>query len=164
MSTQNFYHNHPIQQTTQELNVMREFLQSHTIGRVIELGTGFGTSAMFLCEYSPIVFTFDNKDLRVKESKTYSSRIVYCQANIFDSMIQRFIALLMDTKEQLLLFCDNGNKAAEFNLFSKFLPKGAFIFLHDFNVEFKLSDLQLNGFEILHRGVNDRLLLLKKEG
>jgi len=53
--------------------------------------------------------------------------------------------------ERKLLFCDNGDKKREINLFGPLLKPGDVLAAHDFGTEWKLKDvagmLQENGFK-----------------
>jgi len=100
-----------------ELELMLNNLNFSTI---IELGTGFGATAVFLGAHSfstkAKVFTFDNKEMATEQTKLLfcALDVRYSIIDIFDS--ESLIAYLIERPGRTLLYCDNGDKIAEMKL------------------------------------------------
>jgi len=124
--------------------LIREFVTA--IG--IDLGTAWGGSALVMA------------DAGVKETHTYDKknfvsekdgRIFYHIGNVFNPPMADEVKALCGRPERKLLFCDNGNKKREINLFGPCLQAGDVLAAHDFGTELKLKDvagmIQEHGFE-----------------
>lgn len=119
-------------------------------GRIIELGTGRGGFSVFLAIYCIFLgkgwelYTFDNGDRLEEHTWQMLDKLgvsVY-MADIFSEDTTASIIELIRKKGTTVLLCDNGNKRREFNLFSKHLKSGDYIFAHDLTKEIRESDVK----------------------
>ena len=101
---------------------------------IIELGTYLGGMSFLIKDIFPQseVHTFDIKE-QCDISKLQKITDVKCNiCNIFDKDNTEKIVDLINQEGQTVIFCDNGDKPKEFNLFSGYLKPGDVILAHDY--------------------------------
>lgn len=120
------------------------FLDYPHVGCIIELGTALGAMSMYLGLWGARkripVHTFDQDDFVFKPEHNVDD---ICAGAVFDKLNIHMHRMSIFTDEgqaevkQLLkgkpvfLFCDNGNKPKEFNLFVPHLESGSVVSVHD---------------------------------
>ncbi len=126
-----------IAQRWSDLFIFERTLQEFKPDMIIELGTYLGALTHFLSLHGK-VWTIDNMNRKIKKY----DRVNYNQGDVFSEWFQGVIKILINSHEQIFLFCDNGNKIEEFKLYAPYLKKGDIIFVHDWNNEIKIEDIQ----------------------
>jgi len=109
------------------------FLRKYVPRAIIELGTGDGTFSEWLSTNVEWFRTFDiGEPLNKIEG--------FKKINIFDNkkIIEHTI---QDSPFPLVLFCDNGDKPREVELFSPFLGPHDFLAVHDYQIEISGKDV-----------------------
>lgn len=120
------------------------FLDHPHIESIIELGTALGAMSLYLglwgARKSIHVHTFDQDDFVFKKEHNVDD---ICAVNVFNKLDINMHRISIFTDEgqeevkQLLkgkpvfLFCDNGDKPREFNLFVPHLEPGSVVSVHD---------------------------------
>lgn len=124
-----------------------DFLSLHHPKSIIELGTGNGSFSKFLQSAPGITYfvTVDNinPSLYIPEFKNI---------DIFSNP-KEIIDLIKSAPKPLLLFCDNGNKKLEVEIFSPFLEKGDYLTVHDYKIEIMPEDIPYDLIKILNSGL-----------
>jgi len=134
------------------------------VDRIIEVGTGCGIFTVFLgiyCFYNDKkLITYDIEDkMQEKTRKLFRTLgIDYRIKNIFENITE--IKDEIQKQGCSVVLCDNGNKVKEFQIFSKFLKSGDFIFAHDYakDLDFFRSEIQnkyWNWLEIDDKRIED---------
>jgi hypothetical protein len=117
----------------QVMDRFAEFLKS-PVATIVEVGTHKGGFTTLLANHkgfsSAKVHTFDIVDMLDENYVTGANTYHYLENVFVTNTVEKLVASPGTT----LLFCDGGNKVKEFNLFSKFLKPGDFIFCHDYAV------------------------------
>jgi len=109
---------------------------------ILDFGTySGGTVAVFhdACPYSEI-HTYDNQKRKVPVIKIKSNHIHYHIEDILNNPSDELFNFLK-LKEKKFMYCDNGDKPKEMNLFVPLLNSGDLIGVHDWNKEIKSSDI-----------------------
>lgn len=125
-----------IQQTWSALFVLETVLTEHKPDLIIELGTGYGALSKFFSLFAPVV-TFDVRNLGIKKHPG----VTFYHGDIFNQSVSGYIKSLIAGK-RIFLFCDNGNKPREFKTFVPMLKPGDVVFVHDYGLEIKNSDMK----------------------
>ena len=141
-----------LQQQWADLAVWEEFFKHRALGSVIELGTGYcGMSVFFLLQCIQRGFEFYTVDIK-KNSRLglpLAQRLhlsdYFTQIDIFEdpSVVESMIKL---SRKPTMLFCDDGKKPKEFELFVPALEKGDYVAVHDWLREINEDDVE--GFSI----------------
>lgn len=131
---------------------------------IVEFGAGIGASTLFLALSSQgtTLHTFDKRP----ESKNPIYQkikqvlpITHHQEDLFSEVVEKKIKKLLRSGK-VLLYCDNGDKTREFNIYSKYLQRGDVIMAHDARVEIKMEDIEetafKNGLTPYHQEDSDR--------
>lgn len=103
----------------------------------LEIGTAHGGTASFLGNYLPErVVTVDQNDVRnahtVDLHRRLGVRMMVCDA-LHPANVQ---SLLAQVQRPCLIFCDDGDKPAEFSIYAPMLRPGDIIAVHDNGNEF----------------------------
>jgi hypothetical protein len=105
---------------------------------IIEIGTSRGGFSAFLGSH-PIsdgaeVHTYNirNELDSISERVLSELNIITHISDIFYFSTQEEVVKLIQRDGTTILFCDNGAKEKEFNIYSKFLKSGDYIFAHDY--------------------------------
>ncbi len=126
-----------IQQTWTGLFMLEVCLTKYKPSIIIELGTGYGTSARFFSMFAPVVtFDIDNTKL----IKKYAG-IAYYTKDVFSKNAQELIKKFIDTYSKIFLFCDGGNKGKEFNTYAPMLKSGDLLFGHDWKSDLHIGHI-----------------------
>ncbi len=126
-----------IAQRWSDLFIFERTFQELKPDLIIELGTYCGALTHFLSLHGK-VWTIDNLDRRINKYRN----VTYNIGDVFSEEIEREISDLILSHDKVLLFCDNGNKIDEFNKYAKYLKEGDLIFVHDWNDEIKMKDIE----------------------
>jgi cephalosporin hydroxylase len=147
----------PFRQYWIDLALWEKFLNEHVnIQSIIELGTGTGTtSCFFLMQAAGRGMEFVTIDKRHFAKHTTKIRNLsnlvnlaghFIHADIFEpppsEKANPVTRLFNSMPHPLLLFCDDGNKAREFNTFVPFLRSRDYIAVHDWGHELKEIDIK----------------------
>ena len=120
-----------------DLFIFERTFQEFKPDLIIELGTYLGALTHFFSLHGR-VWTIDNMNRKFKKY----DNVYYNIGNVFSSAVQGHIIALVQIHGQVVFFCDNGKKIDEFNLYAKWLKEGDVIFVHDWNNEIKILDIQ----------------------
>lgn len=137
-----------IRQSILALSVFEQILCSEKIGNIVELGTGNGAlSLYFLCwalnkearftTFDKIKLWENNKLFRLLNLQQH-----FIQLNIFKE--QSVVIQAIRSDQKTLLFCDNGRKSLEVELFSSFLKPKDILGVHDWKTEVHPRDIPAN--------------------
>ena len=98
---------------------------------IIEIGTFAGGFTLFLRHLFPEtkVITYDITDKFLDKELLTNNNI---ELRLVDVFSNPSIIESIQASENLLLFCDGGDKPREFNTFSRYVKPGDFIFAHDY--------------------------------
>lgn len=124
----------PHKQADNVFEIFDRFFEQQTFDVIIELGSGTGGFSLYLAEKLGKKFhTFDlvNKmdiysDVKTRIKKLGSS--IYFE-DVFKSST---LKTLLNSKERILLLCDNGDKLKELTVFASYLKKNDVIMSHDY--------------------------------
>jgi len=117
---------------------------------MIEFGTSFGGMTLIFHEMYPDVelHTFDRPDItefpnrrKVTEKHLFGESVIFHQVDIISYPLEEIIVLLKDGRKKFL-YCDNGNKPREMEMYSKYLNKNDMIGCHDWGTEIFNGDVQ----------------------
>jgi len=106
---------------------------------IIELGTGLGTFTWMLAEeFKNIdIYTFEkNKpeyQLAIKRTN-YPDNVHFCTGDLLTKPLNMLVAVL-GLNGTKVLYCDNGDKTREVELYSKHLKAGDMLGIHDYLTE-----------------------------
>lgn len=128
-----------------DVDAWDDFLGANKVCSIIELGTGSGSFSNVLESHVEYFFTFDNKLPDHNIENFYNADILQDV-----EFISRFI---LDAPYPLVLFCDNGDKPREVQLYSPFLDQGDFLAVHDFQIEIMPEDIPFNFDLVLNKGL-----------
>lgn len=160
-------------QAPKSLAMWELLLNKGKFTRIIELGTWQGALslyfALFCIERDMEFYTYDHIDyLQTPLKKLIDFNKYFYKLDIYKNIDK--IGALVSAKGKTLLFCDGGNKIAEFNSLSKFLKIGDVIGTHDWGIEIKLEDIdhtcKKNNLKILkvveNQEINTNIQLFEK--
>ena len=131
-------------QTPESYDMWEQLIFGQRFQRIIEFGTWDGALslyfALFCLDKGMQFYTYDRRDY----FDTPLKRIIqfqkfYEKLDIFKNVEK--IGALISQPGQTLLFCDNGNKIREFNIFAPYLKSGDIIAVHDWGWEIKMEDI-----------------------
>lgn len=126
-------------------SIISEILnENEQIKGIIEIGTYLGGLSCYLGAeciergYQPLL-TFDNK-VWYKPKLFKNLNIKFIVDDVFS---KKSIKLIKEyAKIPILLICDGGNKAKEFNTFAPLLPAGSIIGVHDWDIEVNMEGIR----------------------
>jgi len=132
---------HHFQHRSEDVAVIQEILLPFQPTRIIELGTDEGGFAAMLADWSlpwgSQVFTFDIK-AKFKPSLLTLLNLFYVEEDVLQVGGAKGVLALLATAPAgppLLLYCDNGNKPREVELYAQHVPVGSILGVHDYNTE-----------------------------
>lgn len=120
-----------------DLFIFERTFQEFKPDLIIELGTYLGALTHFFSLHGK-VWTIDNKKHAIREYQNAK----YATADVFSKNFIEGMKAVISIHDRIFLFCDNGNKIEEFKLYAPLLKKGDIIFVHDWNNEIKIEDIQ----------------------
>lgn len=116
-----------------DLEAWREFFLEYIISGCVELGTGTGAFSNFLELNVGRLITIDS---------AHPGREVkgFYQTDVFENSTM-IAATITSMQRPFILYCDNGDKPREVEIFSPFLRQGDFLATHDFQIEIQPKDI-----------------------
>jgi hypothetical protein len=141
------------------LSIIEYFLLHEKPKLIIELGTFYcGVTALFHeTDKSIEIHTFDYKDfmkdlrkahrtitleeLAEFKKTVFSENVHFHMGNILEKPNQELIDLL-SRPEKKLLYCDNGNKIKEINMYAQYLNPNDLLGVHDWGTEVFIEGIQ----------------------
>jgi hypothetical protein len=124
-----------VQQRPDAVLFLINFINANNITHIVEVGTGYGGLTCALLDHTcSSIISIDIKDkanhLRTHSRNNFTQIIADCQSSRTLEEINKYV---VDVKPGNTLFLiDGGYKMQEFNIYSKFLKYGDYIFVHDF--------------------------------
>ena len=126
-----------IAQRWSDLFIFERVFQEFKPDIIIELGTYLGGLTHFLSLHAS-VWTIDNMHRKI----TKYNNVTYTIADVFSKITIKQIENAIKMHKNIFFFCDNGNKIEEFKLYAPLIKKGDMIFVHDWNNEIKIEDIE----------------------
>lgn len=138
------------EQSQSGIDTIEKILKDNVdILRVVELGTGHGGMSLFLgsfiCDRAGRVLTIDRisimnggYDLWSHTAKKYN--VSFLQKNVFNPETVKEVSNFIED-HRAMIFCDDGVKKREVELYAGILKKGDLLLAHDYNAEFTLQDI-----------------------
>lgn len=130
---------HHCQHRCDDFPSIAAILATHQPLVVVELGTdegGFsGWLADLVAPWGGYVFTFDIKKKWKPTLLSDFPNLRYTEADVL-SGIHPLVAALV-SEPRAFLYCDNGNKQREVELYAPFLREGSLLGVHDYNTEIR---------------------------
>jgi cephalosporin hydroxylase len=135
-------------QTWSDFYNWERFFEAFPVRSVIELGTWTGGFALFLLlqtlQRNAQFLTFDTAPAPACDSlvaKALGLKLHCRTVDIFAQDGKAVAQAMAQLPKPLLLFCDNGDKPREFQLFTPMLQPGDFVAVHDWGTEFNPPDV-----------------------
>ena len=136
-----FINEYPALQSESDLYIWEHILTSSKLTRLVELGTFKGGLAYFFslhCQANNIQFTtFDILSNECPPVQEY-----FIQHDILNNPNK--VRELIARPGRTLLYCDNGNKPKEVELYHRFLKVNDILAVHDWNTEISQKDIPDN--------------------
>ncbi|RLI42749.1 hypothetical protein DRO59_03200 [Candidatus Bathyarchaeota archaeon] len=141
-----------VSQSWSALYLFELIFKTYEPKRTIELGTWRGGASLFmhfLAEaYGGDFVTYDNtpRHLESDKGKDLFRRfgVNFREADIFEPKIITEIRELIEAPGRVFVYCDDGNKVNEFNIYARFLKPGDIIGVHDWMEEITAGDLRVD--------------------
>ena len=105
---------------------------------IVELGTYYGGFAAYLAdmsaEWGGHVYTFDKeKQDTVDKVLKYCNNATFIEGNILSSVNSDIVDII--SRSNAMLYCDNGNKNLELEMYAPYMKKGSIVGVHDYGTE-----------------------------
>jgi len=128
-------------QQSSSMRAIFSIIRDNEIETVIELGTHFGGFALMVsdCFKSLAVHTFDKTDQYLTDAVRHSKKIKFNKVDVLNDPDP--VLNLLKLKKKTLLYCDNGDKIKEFDLYADGLKPGDIIGCHDWGTEIDAKDI-----------------------
>lgn len=123
-----------------DLHAWQKFFHNYSVETLIELGTGSGSFSLWLKKQVPNFLTYDNQ-------QPYHDIPEFRNVDILGES-EEIIKAIDYADGPFLLFCDNGNKPREVEIYSKYLKSGDYLAVHDFYIEIMPEDIPV-GYELI---------------
>jgi cephalosporin hydroxylase len=128
---------HHCQHRSDDFPAIAGILSPHKPQIVVELGTDRGGFAAFLADlvrpWGGQVYTFDIEAKFLPSLLDEFRNLHFVQADV---LAERHPAIVERVVQPgVLLYCDNGNKPREVELYAPLLPVGSLLGVHDYNTE-----------------------------
>ena len=81
------------------------------------------------------------EDLRIAKETGFNDNVEFKVEDVVDQKNEELASILRDANRPKLLYCDNGNKKVEVELYSKYLYKGDVLGVHDWGTEIFPEDV-----------------------
>lgn len=129
---------HHCQHRSDDFPIVESIIFPHRPLVLVELGTDEGGFAGFLADmaagWGGRVVTFDIKAKFKSDLLSAFSNLSFEQADVLgEEPHWRVVELI--SQPRVLLYCDNGNKQREVELYAQFLQSGSLLGVHDYNTE-----------------------------
>ena len=120
---------------------------------VIELGTkngGFTEALQGATKDSAEIYSYDHIGYKVSGGFRENVRFIIC--DVLTEPVNSIVELC-ESDKKVLLYCDNGDKTREFELYTKYLKKGDMLGVHDWGTEILYDSVKpyLEGFTFIRR-------------
>jgi cephalosporin hydroxylase len=124
------------------LPIIENVVKKYNPELIIELGYGKGGLTYLFHKMCPKIniFAFEKQRTYEQEKrfqnnrKRFGKNVKFIKENILTEPSNRLIELCKDKKRKIL-YCDNGNKVAEFHIYGTHLNSGDLIGVHDWGKE-----------------------------
>ena len=123
----------------QGLGTMESVVNNYRPELILELGCGWGGLTYLFhynCPYAKI-YAYDN-GRKISNPKAFGMNVKFSTEDILgrkhDTPLNSLVELCKDPRKKLL-YCDNGNKIAEFKMYAPHLNKGDLLGVHDWGTE-----------------------------
>ena len=119
--------------------ILRKFFKDFDPSLIVELGTSVGGLTMLMEEScNADIYTYDNKDSVYDHMKKFGyldkfKRTTFVKQNVLRQPYFPLMELLKKDSRKIL-YCDNGNKAMEVNMYCRCLNLGDVVGVHDFGL------------------------------
>lgn len=131
----------------------------------IELGTMHGLTTIYLGVAMALrdgsVVSYDIKELKPAKIHNVAKNlpIKFPHADVLNDLLTIEIIRRLISNDHTLLFCDNGNKEREVELYARYLGQFSVLLAHDCWTEVKPENIQphLTGFEPYHHEVAEAM-------
>lgn len=145
----------PFQQTWNDLPIWEHFLNRFPCRSIVDIGTGVGGMALFLAVQA---FTRDMRHTTIDKNRICDDRVVRLLHDLgtSDRLLHAFkdvdaiSRIIVEQPRPLVLFCDNGDKPREVELYAPSLRPGDFLAVHDWGAEIGEAHIP-NGYRMVLR-------------
>lgn len=139
--TNAYNQNFNIAHQSDSLSDMKRIIALHNPELILDFGTYGGGSVALFHDACPraIIHTYDNQSRKIDLVKIDSTYIHYHVEDIFK--LNTDLTNLLKSEKKKFIYCDNGNKPKEMNLFVPLLNPGDLIGVHDWNKEINTLDI-----------------------
>jgi cephalosporin hydroxylase len=125
----------PIMHEKEEIEVLASIVRKKAPYLFIEFGTGWGGLTLFLNQQFPNmeIVSFDtNYDTGIIQH-LFSSNVAFVRQNVLN--MSKLVIRLLNTKARKILYCDNGDRVSEINMYAPFLSSGDILGVHDYDMK-----------------------------
>ena len=141
-----------VYQSWSALYLFELIFKTYAPRRVIELGTGWGGASLFMHflakAYDSEFITYDKTPayLEIGRGKVLFQKfgVDFRKADIFEPKTIDEIRKLIEAPDRVFVYCDNGNKINEFNIYARFLKPDDIIGVHDWMEEIVAEDIRVD--------------------
>lgn len=134
----------PIMHSQIEIDQLMKTISEHKPTMFIELGNWCGGMTLAIHQKFPKleIYSFDLHTIAGNLYELFGNNVSFVVQDILkeSSLIKR----LLKSKDKKLLYCDNGNKIAEINLYAKYLCTGDVLGTDDYSE--RMQDIISNNF------------------
>ena len=117
------------------ISLIEEIISNFDPEVVVELGTkhgGFTEILQDITKDTTPIYSYDHMELR--KISGFRSNVYFIVSDILLNP-QKDIEEICGSDKRVLLYCDNGNKTRELELYAKYLKKGDMLGVHDWGTE-----------------------------
>lgn len=141
-----------VYQSWSALYLFELVVETYAPRRIIELGTGWGGASLFMHflakAYNSEFITYDKSAacLEIGRGKVLFQEfgVNFRKADIFEPETISEIRKLIEAPGRVFVYCDNGDKVNEFNIYARFLKPDDVIGVHDWMEEITMEDIKIN--------------------
>lgn len=135
------------------ISLIQEIVSDFDPDVVIELGTKNGGFTEVLYDATSddtTIYSYDH--MKLQRSLIFRPNVHFIISDILYKADPEIIDIL-ESDEKILLYCDNGNKQREFELYTQYLKKGDMLGVHDWGTEIFYDNVKqyLEGFTTIRR-------------
>jgi tRNA A58 N-methylase Trm61 len=116
------------------IHLWDKILRSHQFSRILEFGTTHGVFSFYLklwaMKLKADFYTFDR---RPRKNRVFDIHKNFHAWDIFEHEAE--IGAIINSQGQSIIFCDNGDKPREVQVFSRYMKPGDIIAVHDWMTE-----------------------------